>query len=292
MSTSRVWPLLATYSSERAVLEAHLLEHRQLDLEELDRHPADRDRGLGDDRGREQRHRLDRVLARARSRRRRRCPRQPVTVQRGGADALDRHAQLLQVEAEVLDHVVGRRVADHRGAGVQRGRHQGVLGDGVAALGEHDRRVRLDRPVDLGVVAAVGGLHLEAEGPQGVHVRLDGAGAEVAAAGVGQLEDVLAVQQRAEEHDDRAGTPRGLLVDRAEVELLGRHDLEVVVVVEPPGLDAEAVEHLEQPVDLLDAGDLAQRGAAAVEQRGAQQRDAGVLRGLDVDRARERGRAR
>ena len=68
-----------------------------------------------------------------------------------------------------------------------------------------------------------------------------------------------------------------VLVDAAEVELAGGHDLEVVVGVEPAGLHAEAVQHLEQPVDLLDAGDLAQRGAAAVEQRGAQQRDAGVL---------------
>ena len=48
-------------------------------------------------------------------------------------------AELLQVEAEVLDHVVGRRVADDGGARVQGGGHQGVLGDGVAALGEHDR---------------------------------------------------------------------------------------------------------------------------------------------------------
>ena len=141
------------------------------------------------------------------------------------------------------------------------------------------------------VVGAVGRLDLEAERPQRVHVRLDGAGAEVAAAGVGQLEDVGAVQQRAEEHDDRAGTPRGVLVDVREVELLGRDDLEVVVVADPAGLDAEAVEHLEQPVDLLDPGDLAQRRPAAVEQRGAQQRDPGVLGGLDVDAARQRGRA-
>ena len=53
----------------------------------------------------------------------------------------------------------------------------------------------------------------------------------------------------------------------------------------------EAVEHLEQAVDLLDARDLAQRRAPAVEQGGAEQGDAGVLRRLDVDRARQRGRA-
>ena len=46
------------------------------------------------------------------------------------------------------------------------------------------------RPVDLGVVAALGGLDLQAERAQRGQVGLDGAGAEVAAAGVGQLEVV------------------------------------------------------------------------------------------------------
>ena len=78
---------------------------------------------------------------------------------------------------------------------------------------------------------------------------------------------------------------------RLEVEVVRRDDLEVVVVVEPAGLHAHAGEHLEQPVDLLDAGDLAQRRPAAVEQRGAEQRDAGVLGGLHVDGAGQRGGA-
>ncbi len=151
-------------------------------------------------------------------------------------------------------------------------------------------RVGETAAVDGRVVAALGGLDLEPERAQRGQVRLDGAGAEVAAAGVGQLEGVLAVHQRAEEHDDRAGTAGGLLVDAVEVELGRRDDLEVVVGVEPAGLHADAVEHLEEPVDLLDAGDPAQRGAAAVEQGRAQQRDAGVLRRLHVDRARQRGR--
>ena len=200
-------------------------------------------------------------------------------------------AQLLEVEAEVLDHVVGRRVADHGRAGVQRGCHQRVLGHGVAALGEHDRASRFDGPVDRRVVHAVGGLDLEPERPQGRHVRLDGPGAEVAAAGVRQVEDFLTVQQRAEEHDDGAGTTGGRLVDVGQVELGRRDDLEVVLGVQPLGLDAERVQHLEQPVDLLDPGDPAQRRATAVEQRGAEQRDAGVLRRLDVDRAGQGGGA-
>ena len=51
------------------------------------------------------------------------------------------------------------------------------------------------------------------------------------------------------------------------------------------------VEHLEEAVDLLDPGDLAQRRTTPVEQRGAEQSDAGVLRGLDVDAPGQRGRA-
>ncbi len=200
-------------------------------------------------------------------------------------------AEPLQVEAEVLDHVVGRGVADHGRARVQRCGHQRVLGDGVAALGQHDRTGRLDGAVDAGVVAAVGGLDVEAEGPQRRHVRLHGALAEVATTGVGQVELVVAVQQRTEEHDHRARAAGGRLVDRGEVELGGRDDLEVVVVADPAGRDTEGVEHLEQPVDLLDPGDLAQRRTSLVEQRGAQQRDTRVLRGLHVDGARQRGGA-
>ena len=214
-----------------------------------------------------------------------------VHGQRGGADAVDAHAELLQEEAQVLDHVVRAGVADHGDAVVAGGGEQGVLGDGVAALGEHDRPGGGDRPVHGGVVAALGGLDLQAEGAQRGHVRLDGAGAEVAAAGVRQLEDVLAVHQRAQEHDDRAGTTGRLLVDAVQVELGRRDDLEVVVVVEPAGLHAHAGEHLEEPVDLLDARDPAQRRTPAVEQGGAEQRDAGVLGGLDVDGAGQRRRA-
>ena len=156
----------------------------------------------------------------------------------------------------------------------------------VAALDQHDRPQRHDRPVDQGVVGALGRLHLQAERAQRGHVRLDRAGAEVAAAGVRQLEVVRPVHQRAEEHDHRARTAGGGLVDVAEVEVLGRDDLEVVVGVQPAGLHPEALEHLEQPVDLLDAGDPAQRRAAPVEQGRAEQGDAGVLGGLHLDAAR------
>ena len=101
---------------------------------------------------------------------------------------VDADAEPLEEEAQVLDHVVGLALRITVTPVVQRRRHEGVLGDGVAALGEHDRAGRGDAGGDLGLVAPVGGLDLEAERPQGRHVRLDGAGAEVAAAGVRQLE--------------------------------------------------------------------------------------------------------
>jgi hypothetical protein len=118
-------------------------------------------------------------------------------------------------------------------------------------------------------------------------VRLDGPAAQVAAPGVGQEEVVLQVQERTQEHDDAAGPAGGVDVHVVEVEALGRDDLEVVVGVEPAGLHADAVEHLEDAVDLVDAGDLAQRRAPPVQQRRAQQGDPGVLRRLHVDRTRQ-----
>ena len=76
-------------------------------------------------------------------------------------------------------------------------------------------------------------------------------------------------------------------VDPTDTGVTGHSNKEVVV--EPPGLHAEALQHLEQAVDLLDPGDPAQRGAPPVEQGGAEQGDPGVLRRLDVDPSGERG---
>lgn len=95
------------------------------------------------------------------------------------------------------------------------------------------------------------------------------------------------MQQRAEEHDDGAGPAGGVRVDGLQVELRGRQDLQVDAVVDPAGAYADGVEDLEEPEDLLDAGDPAQHGAALVEQGAAEQRDARVLARLDVDGARE-----
>lgn len=203
----------------------------------------------------------------------------------GGADAFDADAQGLQEEAEVLDHVVGGGVADDGDAVVAGGGQEGVLRHRVAALGQDDGAVRAHLAVDHRVVVALGRGDVQAEPAQRDHVRLDGAGAEVAAAGVGQAEALHAVQQRAEEHDDGAGADGGLGVDGLHVQLGRRHDLQVGAVVDPAGAHADGVEHLQEAVDLLDAGDPAQYRAPLVEQRGAQQGHAGVLAGLDVDGA-------
>ena len=60
----------------------------------------------------------------------------------------------------------------------------------------------------------------------------------------------------------------------------------------PARLDADRTEHVEDPLDLDDAGHVAQRGAAAVEQGRAQQRHRRVLRRLHRHAALERVTAR
>lgn len=97
------------------------------------------------------------------------------------------------------------------------------------------------------------------------------------------------MQQRAEEHDDGAGTAGRVGVDRLHVQLGGGHDLQVHAVVDPAGAHPDGVQHLQQPEDLLDPGHAAQDRTALVEQRTAEQRHTGVLARLDVDGA---GRSR
>ena len=266
------------------VAQAHLREGGQLDLHELDRHAADGDLGAGDDAGGQQAHRLDRVLGHG-------VldvgvdGRQAVHAQGRGADAVDPHPEQLEVEAQVLDHVVGAGVADGGDALAAGGGHDDVLRHGVAALGEDDREVLRAAARDQPVVVAGGRGDVEPEGPQADQVRLDGPGAEVAAARVGEPELVLEPEQRAQEHDDRPGAAGGVDVDGVEVEVPRDDDLEVAAVRRPRGADADGAQHLDDPVHLDDAGDVPQPRGAAVEQRRAQQRDGAVLAGVDVDPA-------
>src|SRR4029453_16098966 len=84
---------------------------------------------------------------------------------------------------------------------------EGVLGDGVAALGESDRSGRFHRLVNSAVVEAVSRMHVKPKSPEHLQMRLDGAPSDIAPSGVRQLELCVGMQQRAEKHDHRAGTP-------------------------------------------------------------------------------------
>ena len=131
-------PVVGEVLRRQLVAQPHLGQHRQLDLQEVDRRPADGQLGAGDDARGEQAHRLDRVLAD-------RVVdvgvehRPAVDDQRRRPEALDADPEQLQVQAQVLDHVVGAGVADGRRALGAGGGQQRVLGHGVAALGQHDR---------------------------------------------------------------------------------------------------------------------------------------------------------
>ena len=172
---------------------------------------------------------------------------------------------------------------------MQGGGHEHVLGDGVAALGQRDVADAGVTLAHVGLVVALGGVHVEPEGLERLQVRGDGARAEVAAPGVGELELGQEVQQGAEEHDHRAGAARGLDVHARQVEHVGADELQLGLVVRPGHLDPDGLQHLEDPVDLLDLGHALQHRAAAVEQRGAQQGDGGVLGGAHVDGAGQLG---
>ena len=203
--------------------------------------------------------------------------------QRCGANPLDDYSELFEEEADILDHVVWAGIADN-GDSVVAGRgHDDVLGDRVAAFGQDYRRGGTDR-FDLGVVEASLGVDVEAKRSQGIQVREHCAGPEITPAHIGQAEFVELMQQGPQEHDDCAGAPRRLKVHSREVEASRRGDLQVIAARQPTDLDPDAGQHLDDPVDLFDAGEATERGAPVVEQRSAQQCHRGVLAGLDVDR--------
>ena len=98
-------------------------------------------------------------------------------------------------------------------------------------------------------------VETRAEELKGLQVRGDRAGAQVATAGVRQLEQQLVVQQWAEKHDDRAGAAGGVLVHVIEAQPPRTHELELALVGRPGGPHADAGEHLENAVDLFDLRD-------------------------------------
>jgi len=267
--------------------QAHLVQDRQLDLQEFDRGAGDGQFGMGHDGRGDQAHRLDRVL---------RDGvgdilvelRLALDAQGGRPDAFDLDAQHHEEDTQILHHVVGGGVAQHRLAGRHGGGHQGVFGDGVTTFGKHDGvlRMRMQRGR---VVVALGGNDIEAEGVQRLHVRLDGAGTQLAAAGVGQPEGVRQVHQGPEEHDDAAGTTGGRDIHIGQIEHLGTHDRQIGLVGRPGDLHADALQHFDEPVDLFDMRNATQPGAAAIQQTGAQQGHGRVLRRTGRDGSVQRG---
>jgi hypothetical protein len=166
-------------------------------------------------------------------------------------------------------------------------RHNRVLGDSVSAFAQYERPVVRVRRRRLHDVEPGRGLDAETELAQRLHVWLDGAGAEVAAAGVRQTVCGGFVQQRPEQHDDAAGPAGCLHVHGTKVQHCGAADLQIVRV-EPGALDADTGQHFDDPVDFLDPGQPAQRRGAAVDQAGAQQGNAGVLAAVDIDGSGQR----
>lgn len=203
-------------------------------------------------------------------------------AQRGGANAFDPHAQALQVEAQVLDHVVGAGIADNGGALTVRGSHDGVLGHGIAAFRQHERAVfAVGRRGCYGVEP---GLRLDPqpEFAQRLHVGLNGAGPQIAATGIRQQVFVGLVQERSQQHDDTAGPARCIDVHGAEIQHFGTADAQIAVI-KPRALDADGRQDLDDPVDLFNPCQTAQGGGSPVDQAGTQQGHAGILAAVDVN---------
>ena len=122
-----------------------------------------------------------------------------VDFQVGGADTFDFYAELLKVETDVLNHVVGAGADDGGGAREESGGHDSVFGDGVASFDEDDFFISFIGGEDFGFVETriTDGVDFEAESFEGVKVGFDGARAKRAAAGVRKAEFFEFVEERA-----------------------------------------------------------------------------------------------
>ena len=139
----------------------------------------------------------------------------------------------------------------------------------------------------MALVETLGRDDVKTEGAQDLEVRLDGTGAQVAAAGVGELEGVIEAHQWAEEHDDASGATGGLDVHVVKVELSRTNEGEVALVLGPLVGDADGRQHLKDAIDLLDVSDSAQHSAATVDETATQQGNGSVLGGTHLDGALE-----
>ncbi len=205
--------------------------------------------------------------------------------QGGGADAFDTDTDVVEEEAQVLNHVVAGGVANLGATLEQSSSHQHIFGHRVATLGQGHPYLVVGYRGDFGPITALGGLDAQPEVPKGLQMRGDRTGTQIAAAGIGQLEVLLGMQQRPQEHDDRTGAPGGVGINGVQVEVVGSDQLQLAFVLRPDCAHPDAGQHFQDSVDLLDLRNTAQDRPAPVQQRGAQQCHRRVLRGANGDGA-------
>ena len=141
-----------------------------------------------------------------------------VDDQRGRADALDLGTHADEEVAQVGDLGLAGRVVDHRGAlGVHRG-GEDVLGG--ADAGELERDVGAVQALGAGLHHAVAQLERGAHRLEALEVHVDGAAAEVVAAGQRQRDPPEAAEQRAE-HVDAGPDALDQLVGRDGCDVAG-----------------------------------------------------------------------
>lgn len=113
----------------------------------------------------------------------------------------------------------------------------------------------------------------------------DGACAEVAATGKGQLKLAVLMKKWAEEHDDRASAFGGFDVDMIETQRLRRDDFEVVFFADPACFDANTLKHFDDTVNFFDTRYMTKRCLTFVEKACAEEGNGRVLACLGGDRA-------
>jgi len=162
-------------------------------------------------------------------------------------------------------------------------RHQQVLGCTHAGELEHDSGA--DQCVAASLDVAVGRLEANAEGFEAADVHVDGAGAEVVAAGQRHARVPIAGEQGAE-HDDRRPHLFDELVRRLGCDV-GSHADGQHVVLGASHVGAHRRQEVAHDLHVDDVRHVAQHRAALSHQAGRHQLEDGVLRPFDGHRPLE-----
>lgn len=177
----------------------HVFQDFKFDFEEFDGGAHDGNFGIGDKGGGNETHGFDGVFGNAvfdilvdeRA---------ALNDEASGPDAGNLNTELFEEETNILNHVVRRSADDGGLARGEGGGHEDVFGDGVATLGENDVTIGVFMKgvlpdFDFVEAAMAFGIDGEAEGLESLEMRLDGASAKGAAAGVGDAELGIAVEE-------------------------------------------------------------------------------------------------